>query len=181
MTPVPTTRIGVISDTHGRMHPRVFELLEGVDHILHAGDIGTEDVLIELRAIAPVTAVRGNVDELRECGRYPEEAEIALGGLRLHLVHQVAPLKARLEAGAWDGPPPDVVVYGHSHMGKAERVGTTLLFNPGSAGPRRFRTVPSVGRLTVQGGRVTAELVALDPQDQPAIQPIIQEALVATR
>lgn len=172
---MPPTRIGVISDTHGRTHPRVFALLEGVDHILHAGDIGSEDVLIELRAIAPVTAVRGNVDALRECGRYPEEAPVTLGGLRLHLVHQVAPLRARLEAGAWDGPPPDVLIHGHSHVGRAERVNGVLLFNPGSAGPRRFRTVPSVGRLTVRGGRVTPELIALDPRDQSRLQ----EALVA--
>jgi len=115
-----------------------------------------------LRAIAPVTAVRGNVDVLRDCDRYPDEAAVTLGGLRLHLVHQVAPLKARLAAGAWDGPPPDVLVYGHSHIGKAERVGGVLLFNPGSAGPRRFHTIPSVGRLTVRGAQVTAELFALD-------------------
>jgi len=163
------TRIGVISDTHGRPHPRVLDRLQGVDHILHAGDIGSEDVLIELRAIAPVTAVRGNVDELRECGRYPEEAEVTLGGLNIHLVHQVAPLLARLRAGAWDGPPPNVLVYGHSHIGKAEQVGGTLVFNPGSAGPRRFHTVPSVGRLTVRDGRVTAELLALNPEDQEAL------------
>jgi len=159
-------RIGVISDTHGRMHPRVFELFDGVDHILHAGDIGTGEVLIDLGVLAPVTAVRGNVDECGECGRHPEEIALELGGVRFHLVHQVAPLLTRLRLGDWPGAVPQVLVYGHSHQGAAERVADTLVFNPGSAGPRRFRTIPSVGLLEVTAGRVTARLLALDPAEQ---------------
>jgi putative phosphoesterase len=163
------TRIGVISDTHGRTHPRVFELFEGVDHILHAGDIGAEEVLIDLRAIAPVTAVRGNVDVLGDCDRYPDEAAVTLGGVRFHVTHQVAPLLERLRAGAWDGPLPDVLVYGHSHRAAVERVAGVMLFNPGSAGPRRFRLVPSLGRIAVAGGRALPELIALDPKEQEAL------------
>jgi len=161
--------IGVISDTHGRMHPRVFELFDGVDHILHAGDIGGEEVLIDLRAVAPVTVVRGNVDTFGPCSRYPEEVQITLDGVRFHLVHQVAPLTHRLAGDSWDGPVPDVLIYGHSHQGKVERLGNTLLFNPGSAGPRRFHTVPSVGRLTLKGGNVAPRVIPLDPQEQGAL------------
>lgn len=168
------TTIGVISDTHGRMHPRVLELLDGVDHILHAGDIGTEEVLIDLRALAPVTAVRGNVDVLRDCDRYPDEAAVTLGGLGFRVVHQVAAVADRLRSGEWPDGRPDVLVFGHSHQGRIDRAGTVLLFNPGSAGPRRFRTVPSVGRITVTGGRAVPELIALDPR-----HPIPPEALAA--
>jgi len=158
--------IGVISDTHGRMHARVFDLFSGVDHILHAGDIGTEEVLIDLRAIAPVTVVHGNVDVFSPLEKYPEETEIILGGVRVHLVHQVAPLLQRLDRGQWQGHLPQVLVYGHSHTGLASRAGDVLLFNPGSAGPRRFDKIPSVGFLTIENGVATPKLVALEPAEQ---------------
>jgi len=173
------TRIGVISDTHGRVHPRVFELFAGVDHILHAGDIGAEEVLIDLRAIAPVTAVRGNVDELRDCAGYPAEAALTVGSVRIHVVHRVDPVLERLRSGTWTAPHPDVVVFGHSHQGTVERVDGVLLFNPGSAGPRRFKLTPSVGRLTVDRGRVTPELLALEPGDDPDADPGKREATAA--
>ncbi|MBI5135736.1 MAG: metallophosphoesterase family protein [Nitrospirae bacterium] len=162
-------KIGVISDTHGRMHPRVFELFDGVDHILHAGDIGAEEVLIDLCALAPVTVVRGNVDAFGPCSRYPEQAAVTLDGVRIHLVHQVAPVLDALGRGAWPGPAPDVVVYGHSHQGAAERLRGTLVFNPGSAGPRRFRLIPSVGFLMIDNGRVAPRLVALEEAEQHAL------------
>jgi putative phosphoesterase len=171
------TRIGVISDTHGRVHPRVFELFAGVDHILHAGDIGAEEVLIDLRAIAPVTAVRGNVDELRDCARYPAEAALTVGSVRIHMVHRIDPVLERLRGGAWAAPRPDVVVFGHSHKGAVERVDGILLFNPGSAGPRRFKLVPSVGRLTVDRGTVFPEVIALEPGEDPGQDPGKREAV----
>lgn len=139
-------KIGVISDTHGAVHPRVFDLFEGVDHILHAGDIGHEDVLIELRAIAPVTAVAGNVDGFR-CGEAGAEARIELGGLRFYLTHILdRPAKPRLEVQTeLARQPADVVVFGHSHLPHNEQRGAVWFFNPASAGPRRFDYPTSVG------------------------------------
>lgn len=161
-------KIGVISDTHGRLHPRVAELFSGVEHILHAGDIGAEAVLEALRELAPVTAVRGNVDDGGPCARYPEEAHVTLGNHRFMIVHQVKEPLDRLRAGTWPDAP-EVLVYGHSHRGAAERVGGTLLFNPGSAGPRRFRLIPSVGLLEVSEGHIHPRLLALEPKEQEAL------------
>jgi putative phosphoesterase len=169
------TTIGVISDTHARMHPRVFELFDGVDHILHAGDIGAEEVLIDLRAIAPVTAVRGNVDMLRACDRYPDEAAVTLGGVRFHLIHQVADARERLRSGDWGDDPPHVLVFGHSHQAALQRAGGIMLFNPGSAGPRRFHTVPSVGRIAIADGRPVPEVIALDPEDAARLEGVLAD------
>jgi putative phosphoesterase len=139
-------RIGVISDTHGLLRPEVFEAFEGVDHILHAGDIGAEDVLIELRAIAPVTACAGNVDGFR-CGDAREEARVELGGLRFYLTHILdRPARPRPEVReALRDQPADVVVFGHSHLPHDERRDGLWFFNPASAGPRRFDYPVSVG------------------------------------
>ncbi len=163
-------KIGVISDTHGRTHPRVFELFNGVDHIIHAGDIGEEECLIDLRALAPVTVVRGNVDVFGPCSRYPEEAAFTLGNVRFHLVHQVMPLLDRIDQQRWQGPLPDVLIYGHSHQGTMKTVGKTMLFNPGSAGPRRFKKIPSIGLMAVTDGTVSAQLIALEPEEQDALE-----------
>lgn len=139
-------KIGVISDTHGQVHPRVFELFAGVDHILHAGDIGGEDVLVELRAIAPVTAVAGNVDGFR-CGEAGEEARVNLGGLRFYLTHVLDRPQRPLPAvqAALAKAPADVVIFGHSHLPHNEQRGAVWYFNPASAGPRRFDYPTSVG------------------------------------
>jgi putative phosphoesterase len=143
---VAQLRIGVISDTHGLLRPEVFHAFEGVDHILHAGDIGDEDVLIELRAIAPVTAVAGNVDGFR-CGDAREEARVELGGLRFYLTHILdRPARPRPEVReALREQAADVVVFGHSHLPHDERRDGVWFFNPASAGPRRFDYPVSVG------------------------------------
>jgi hypothetical protein len=143
-----------VSDTHGLVRPEMLAALAGVRHILHAGDVGTPDVLDALAAIAPVTAVRGNNDHGAWAERLPHAATVELGGVRLHVVHEAAHV----------GTPPDgtrAVVTGHSHRPLvAERDGV-LWLNPGSAGPRRFRLPVAVARLAVGRGRVAAEIVTL--------------------
>jgi len=126
-------RIGVISDTHGLLRPAAVELLAGADHIIHAGDIGRPEVIDGLREIAPVTAVRGNVDMGAWAAAYPETERVRLGGRSIHVLHNLAELT--LDPAA-DGI--DIVVSGHSHRPKIETRGGVLYLNPGSAGPRRF-------------------------------------------
>jgi uncharacterized protein len=132
-------RIGVISDTHGLLRPKVLEVFRGVDHILHAGDIGGEEVLASLGAIAPVTACAGNNDGWR-CGPAGKMARIELGGLKFLLVHVRDDARALLRR-----EPADVVVFGHSHKPLDERDQDAWWFNPGSAGPRRFSLPVCVG------------------------------------
>lgn len=139
-------RIGVISDTHGQLDPHIFDLFEGVDHILHAGDIGDEDILVELAVIAPVTAVAGNIDGFC-CGSAGEFARAQLGGQRFLLTHILdRPHHLRHEVRReLASSPADVVVFGHSHLPHDERVDGLWFFNPASAGPRRFDYPRSVG------------------------------------
>ena len=155
--------VGVVSDTHSYLNPRVLELLQGVDHILHAGDIGDDVIIEELSRIAPITAVRGNNDKEGPTSLYPLEATEVLAGCQILLTHQVKlpkrpedpVLKGYLEAGV------EVVVFGHSHIALQERRGTVLFFNPGAAGKRRFKVVPSIGFLTVEAGRIEGSIVPL--------------------
>jgi len=164
-------RIGVLSDTHGLLRPEVVAAFEGVDHILHGGDIGGEGVLTELRALAPVTAVAGNVDGFR-CGDARETARIALGGVRFFLTHILdRPHRPRSEvAAALRREPADVVVFGHSHLPHDEVVAGVRFFNPASAGPRRFDYPVSVGIFEVKRGRLAgARFVALDARSGPAL------------
>lgn len=151
-------RIGVISDTHGLLRPEAREALRGSDLILHAGDICGFEIVEELREIAPVTAVRGNNDHDPWGSRLPETVTIEVGGVRIHMLHDLHRLA--IDAAA-EGV--DVVVAGHSHQPLRERRAGILHFNPGSAGPRRFRLPVSVGRLAVRGGRVSARVVVLAP------------------
>jgi putative phosphoesterase len=141
-----TLRIGVISDTHGQLRAEVLEAFAGVDHILHAGDIGSEDVLLELRALAPVTAVAGNVDGF-SLGGAGAEARVTLGGLRFYLTHILdRPARPLPEvSAALREKPADVIVFGHSHLPHDERRDGLWFFNPASAGPRRFDYPVSVG------------------------------------
>ena len=148
-------RIGVISDTHGLVRPEVNRVFEGVDHILHAGDIGGEEVLSGLAAIAPVTACAGNNDGWR-CGPAGKTARIALDGLRFLLVHIRDDAAAHLQR-----EPADVVVFGHSHKPLDEREGGIWWFNPGSAGPRRFSLPVSVGLFERVRGKWRARHVSL--------------------
>mgnify|MGYP006176293565 CR=1 FL=1 len=157
-------RIGLISDTHGRLRAEVFDILAGVEHILHAGDIGPADLLDELEALAPVTAVWGNTDGFDLRARVPEVAAVELAGARIVVAHghQLgSPDPAGLReahAGA------DVIVYGHTHRPLVDP-GRPLVVNPGSAGAARFGLAPSVGILTLDptGAREPdVELVELD-------------------
>lgn len=151
--------IGIISDTHGLVRPDVHTALTGVELILHAGDVGGQDILMELGLIAPVRAVFGNTDAPDEPG-LAEAIELTIDDVTIHVSHghevgspTAAKLLARYAA--------NVIVFGHTHRPLVARAGGRLVLNPGAAGPRRFDIVPSVARLTISGGRVEAELVAL--------------------
>lgn len=151
-------RIGVVADTHGLLRPQALAALAGSDLVLHAGDVGSPEVLAGLARLAPVHAVRGNTDSGPWADALPDAERIEVGGVSLYLLHDLAtlaldPAAARLAA----------VVFGHSHRPLADDRGGVLLFNPGSAGPRRFSLPVSVGRLTVAGGRVRGEVVLLEP------------------
>ncbi len=139
--------IGVISDTHGLLRPEALAALRGVEHILHAGDVGDIAILDALREIAPVTAIRGNVDVEGACAELPATDVVELGGQLFYLVHSVHDLDINpVAAGV------SVVVSGHSHKASVEMQGGVLYFNPGSAGPRRFSLPVTVGFVTVEDG-----------------------------
>jgi putative phosphoesterase len=149
--------IGVISDTHGLLRPEALAALKGCDHIIHAGDIGAPDILARLGEIAPVTAVRGNVDKAVWARRVPETEVLEAGGVSIYVLHRREDLDLNPEAAGFAA-----VVCGHSHVPKAETVRGVLYFNPGSAGPRRFRLPVTVGRLMVRDGKVEADIVTLN-------------------
>jgi putative phosphoesterase len=154
----PAIRIGVISDTHGLLRPEAAEALRGSDLILHAGDICGFEVVEALREIAPVTAVRGNNDHDPWGSSLPETVTVDIGGVRIHMLHDLHELAIEPVAEGVS-----VVVAGHSHQPMQERRAGILHFNPGSAGPRRFRLPVSVGRLVVRGAEVSARIVILAP------------------
>jgi putative phosphoesterase len=156
-------KIGIISDTHGLLRAQVFELFEGVEHILHAGDVGDPDILTELEAIAPVTAVWGNVDRGDIRARVPEVARIELGGVQVVMLHGMQLGSPTPEKAAAAHPDAGLVVFGHSHRPLIRQVGSVLAVNPGSAGPRRFKDPVTVALAELEDGRVTARLVDLDP------------------
>jgi putative phosphoesterase len=160
MVRLVTHMIGLISDTHGLLRPRVHDALKGVALILHAGDVGGSGILDELRLIAPVRAVFGNTDPVGE-PELSEEILINVDDVRLHVSHGHecgSPTPARL-ADRYDA---DVVVYGHTHRPLVTRIDGRLFVNPGAAGPKRFNLVPSVGRLTISGGNAEVEIVEID-------------------
>jgi hypothetical protein len=146
-------RLGIISDTHGQLRPEVLDVFSQVDHILHAGDIGSLDLLIELEAVAPVTAVYGNTDGFDLRGRLDAEVRIELEGLYFTIVHGDrfgTPTPEALHAAY---PEADVIVYGHTHRPLLTMVDQTVtVMNPGSAGPRRFDLLPSVGIMELEAG-----------------------------
>lgn len=151
-----TWDIGVISDTHGLLRPEAAAALDGVDAILHAGDVGGPEVLERLAEIAPVTAVRGNNDRGTWAEKLPATADLELGGVRLYVLHDVKELDFDPRAAGFAA-----VISGHSHRPRREERDGVLFFNPGSAGPRRFRLPVSVGRLTISGTRVSGRLIPL--------------------
>ena len=157
----PAHSIGLVSDTHGLIRPGLAAALAGVELILHAGDVGGDDVLDELLAIAPVMAVFGNTDDEHD-PRLAAEIVHRVGDVTIHVSHghEVgSPTPAKLLARY----PADVIVYGHTHKALVTRAGGALVVNPGAAGPRRFDLAPSVGRLTVRGSAAEVELVPLPP------------------
>jgi putative phosphoesterase len=161
LNPLPTDAgrchtIGLISDTHGLLRPEAVAALQGSDSIIHAGDIGDPGILDALSRLAPVTAIRGNVDTAPWASALPATTTLELDGTVVLVIHDVADLDPAAAGFR-------VVVSGHSHRpGIRERDGV-LFVNPGSAGRRRFKLPISVGRLRVAGGAVTADLVELEP------------------
>lgn len=148
--------IGLISDTHGLLRPEALAEMEGSDHIVHAGDVGSAEVLEALGRIAPLTAIRGNNDTQAWARGLEETQTIELAGVRIHVIHDLAEL-----SGDPAGRGIRVVVSGHSHIPRISEKSGVLYVNPGSAGRRRFRLPISVGRLVVAKGEVTARLVEL--------------------
>ncbi len=152
-----TWEIGVISDTHGLLRPAALAALRGVDRIVHAGDVGAPEVLRGLETIAPVTAVRGNNDHGPWAAKLPLTDVLELNEVMLYVIHDVKELDVDPRVAGLAA-----VIAGHSHRPIAEERDGVLFFNPGSAGPRRFRLPISVGRLRVGGGRVVGELCTLE-------------------
>lgn len=153
-------RIGLISDTHGLVRPAVHTVLAGVDLILHAGDVGGDEILDELALIAPVLAVYGNTDAPGQ-PRLTESIDRDFDGVRVHVSHghEVgSPTPARL----LERYAADVIVYGHTHRQLVARAGNRVVVNPGAAGARRFKLEPSVAILTIEDGRAEVEIVALE-------------------
>jgi putative phosphoesterase len=148
--------IGIISDTHGLLRPEACAALQGSDHIIHAGDIGDSEILEKLQKIAPVTAIRGNVDRETWARKIPTTEVLEVGGGSIYVMHNLAELDLKPEAAEFAA-----VVYGHSHMPKIEKKNGVLYFNPGSAGPRRFKLPVSVGRLILSAGKLTGEIIEL--------------------
>jgi uncharacterized protein len=153
--------IGLISDTHGLVRPDVHTALAGVELILHAGDVGGDDILDELQLIAPVHAVYGNTDPPGQ-PRLADSIEMAIDAVRVHVSHghevgspTPAKLLARYNA--------DVIVYGHTHKQLLTNADGRWVVNPGAAGPRRFDLMPSVARMTIRGRDVEIEIVSLVP------------------
>ena len=146
-------RLGVLSDTHGLLRPEVFRIFERVDHILHAGDVGNGNILVELQALAPVTAVYGNTDGLELRARLPQVAGVELDGFAVVVTHgdQLGhPTPATLHAAF---PRAEIILYGHTHKPLLELVDRTVtVMNPGGAGHPRFGIPPSVGILELEAG-----------------------------
>jgi uncharacterized protein len=148
--------IGVISDTHGLLRPESLAALRGSEHIIHAGDVGAPEILETLAAMAHLTAIRGNVDKAAWARTLTETEVLEIGGISIYVLHDLGRLDLKPGAAGFQ-----VVISGHSHVPKQEMRNGVLYFNPGSAGPRRFKLPVTVGRLTVEGGNIRGEIVAI--------------------
>jgi putative phosphoesterase len=150
-------RVGVISDTHGLLRPEALQALQGAQHILHAGDVGDPTILASLKNIAPVTAIRGNIDEGGACGDLPATELIELGGRSIYMLHDVKKLDLNPESAGIAA-----VVFGHSHKPLVEWRRGVLFLNPGSAGPRRFQLPVNVAWLHIEpAAQLDAQIVTL--------------------
>ena len=150
-------RIGIISDTHGLLRPEAVELLRGSEHIIHAGDIGSPEIIPALEKIAPVTAIRGNVDTQPWARRFAETEVVEVAGLHIYVIHDVNALDLNPRAAGFAA-----VISGHSHQPKQEMKDGVLYFNPGSAGPRRFSLPVSIGRLEIGRQGIQGSLHTLE-------------------
>ncbi len=148
--------VGLISDTHGLLRPEVYKVFRNAELIIHAGDVGSDEVIRNLRAIAPVRAVRGNMDRGSWAGGLPFTDAVQVGDVLLYVIHDVHELDLDpVSAGI------DAVIAGHSHRPSVESRGGTIFINPGSAGPRRFTLPVTVALLRIQGKSLKAELIEL--------------------
>jgi uncharacterized protein len=150
--------IGVISDTHGLLRPEALEALRGSEHIIHAGDVGSPEILEKLSTIAPVTAVRGNIDKGGWARKLPETEVLELGRISIYVLHDLAKLDVKPRPAGFA-----VVISGHSHIPKQATRDAVLYFNPGSAGPRRFKLPVTIGKLILENGSVRGEILELPP------------------
>ena len=163
--------IGLISDTHGLVRPEVFEALKGVDLILHAGDVGPPEVLIELAAIAPVRAVWGNTDApgrtdlVERIDEMFEQVRVVV--THGHMIGDVNP--PRLVSAFMHA---DVIIYGHTHQQLIVRAARRMVINPGAAGPKRFKLQPCVGKLFIDKRKSDAQLIPLFPEE--TVEPVIE-------
>jgi putative phosphoesterase len=160
----PLALIGVISDTHGKLDEQVFELFDGVKHIIHAGDIGDEELIWRLEKLAPVIAVRGNNDANTMC--FPTERLAVIQRHTFYIRHQFATAEkmSAAQQRLIDQRMPDVVIFGHSHQAYSGLWRGTLLFNPGSAGPKRFNLPRSIGLLELYEDRIASRILMLEKQ-----------------
>lgn len=150
-----SVKIGVISDTHGLLRPAVLPLLAGAEQILHLGDIGNAEILEALAKIAPVTAIRGNIDRTGPCSQLPETEIVEIAGHSLYLLHNLEALDLNPAAAGFAA-----ILYGHSHKPEIVHRNGVLYFNPGSCGPRRFRLPVTMGFLRLNAnGAIEAEIV----------------------
>jgi putative phosphoesterase len=154
-------KIGIVSDTHGLLRPELFPALAGVEHVLHAGDIGGVELLTELEAIAPVTAVWGNTDGWDVRSAVPEIARVELGGTAIAVLHGHQMGTPDPPSVAARFPDAGLAVFGHTHRPVIQRSGGVWVVNPGSAGPRRFSLPVSIAIAEIEDGIVDVKLVTL--------------------
>jgi uncharacterized protein len=145
--------IGVISDTHGLLRPEAEERLAAVDHIIHAGDIGSPEIVPRLRAIAPTTVIRGNVDTQEWAREFPDWEALTLAGRSIYVLHDLGDLNLDPVTAGFD-----IVISGHSHRPRGETIDGVLYLNPGSTGPRRFRLPITLAILELSGDTIRPEL-----------------------
>ena len=148
--------IGIISDTHGLLRTEALAALAGVNHILHAGDVGNSDILTTLSTIAPLTAIRGNTDTHGDCAQLPENEAVDLAGRLVYLVHSIDWLDINPEAAGIA-----MVVSGHSHQPSVETRNGVIYLNPGSAGPRRFNLPVTLATVEIKDSGLTPRIIAL--------------------
>ena len=154
--PTSVFTIGVISDTHGLLRPEAIDALRGSDAIIHAGDVGDSQIVTRLESIAPLTLVRGNIDTSAWRRKLPETNVLEAGGLSLFVLHNVQELDLDPVAAGFAA-----LIFGHSHQPLIDWRKGVLFFNPGSAGPRRFRLPVSIGRITIEKGKLKPEVIEL--------------------